>query len=86
MPWYRMPNGNPVHIKLGGARNRTAPLPCLKCGWISSFLCDWKVDGRDCDAPICEAHAFEVGPDKHLCPAHVEAYRAWLTAQCIPLQ
>jgi hypothetical protein len=31
-----------------------------------------------CDAPICAEHAFQVDQDKHLCPAHVEAYRLWL--------
>lgn len=86
MPWYRLPDGGTVHINFGRASNRKAPPPCCKCGWISSLLCDWKVDGRDCDRPLCPTHAFEVGPGKHLCPAHVEAYRAWLATQCIPLQ
>lgn len=85
MPWYRMPVGGVVHINVGQGWRRKAP-PCCECGWISSLLCDWKVNGRSCDRPICPTHAFEVGPDKHLCPVHVEAYRAWLTAQGIPQQ
>lgn len=87
MPWYRAPNGHTVHVNFGSSRNRTAPKPCCKCGWISGLLCDWKMpDGRDCDRPMCEAHAFEAGPDKHLCPPHVEAFRAWLRDQGIPQQ
>jgi hypothetical protein len=48
------------------------------CGCLAPFLCDWKKGERTCDAPICPAHAFQAGPDKHLCPWHTEAYRAWL--------
>ena len=93
MPWYRTPDGHTVHLNFGRARNKTAPKPCCKCGWISVYLCDWKIGKNftrslsiDCDRPMCAAHAFEVGKDKHLCPFHVEQYRAWLTTQGIPLQ
>jgi len=86
MPWYRTPSGDAVHLNFGRARNRNAPKPCCACGWISVYLCDWKVGDGDCDKPICSGHALEVGPDKHLCPVHVETYRVWLTAQGIPLQ
>lgn len=37
---------------------------------ISSLLCDWPVDGGTCDAPLCEEHAYEISPDRHLCPRH----------------
>lgn len=49
------------------------------CGALEAFLCDWRGWGHHtCDQPICGAHAFQVGADKHLCPAHVEQYRLWL--------
>lgn len=87
MPWYKMPNGCAVHINFGHAGNRKAPKACCKCGWFAGLLCDWKMpNGRDCDRPMCEAHAFEVGPDKHLCPPHVEAYREWVRDHGIPQQ
>lgn len=50
------------------------------CGRASDFLCDWKVREKKsgtCDAPICKAHALEVGPDKHLCPQHQRAFENW---------
>ena len=50
------------------------------CGRESSLLCDWKVKGKKsgtCDAPICEQHALEAGPDKHLCPQHQRAWADW---------
>ncbi len=37
----------------------------------STKLCDWKGTSlTTCDAPICDAHATSVGPDKDLCPPH----------------
>lgn len=51
------------------------------CGETAPFLCDWKLGkGKTCDTPVCKAHAKQVGPDKHLCPAHAEAHAAWLEA------
>lgn len=91
MPFYRMPNGMSVHINMGGRKN--APPPCHAerergtiCAWMAPYLCDWKIAGKHvtCDRPICEHHAFEIAPDKHLCPEHVQSYRAWLREQCIP--
>jgi hypothetical protein len=94
MPWYRMPNGNPLHINFGGSGNKKAPRPCgarrgdgSVCGWFSTYQCDWKLPEirhsetnapATCDRALCDANTFEIGPDKHLCPAHVEAYRSWL--------
>ena len=38
---------------------------------ISAYLCDWGTGERTtCDAPLCTEHATQVGPDRHLCPAH----------------
>lgn len=89
MPFYRMPNGNRMHINFGSG-NRTAPRPChaatspgVICAWISGFACDWKEGDGTCDRPLCERHAFQIDTDKHLCPEHVEAYRGWLRDQAI---
>lgn len=90
MPFYRTPGGMSVHLNFGSG-NKKAPAPChaprergVICAWVSSFLCDWKLEtGQTCDMPLCETHAFNIAPDKHLCPQHVEMYRAWLREQAI---
>jgi hypothetical protein len=75
MPFYRMPFGF-VHMK-----GTKLPAPCRAKVWIdgkeqlcaamSGFLCDWPDGGgRTCDAPLCEAHAYQVGTNRHYCPAH----------------
>lgn len=89
MPWYRHPDGVVAHINFGRRGNARAPVPCQadredgsRCGWISGFQCDWKIGGgKTCDRWICEAHAQEVGQDKHLCPEHQAAYREWQAAR-----
>lgn len=59
---------------------------CRTCGIVAAYLCDWRLPGgKTCDAPICGVHAFEAEPEKHLCPRHQLAYRAWLVQQCIAL-
>jgi len=76
-----------THVKLPGGLTaivcgRGMKTPRRLCRWCRApapLLCDWKLaGGRTCDKEICAAHAFEVEPDKHLCPAHVIAYRRWL--------
>lgn len=38
---------------------------------MSGFFCDWPTSaGKTCDLPLCEAHAVQIGPNKHHCPAH----------------
>lgn len=84
MPFYRV-NGTMVHLNLGRARNKKAPAPCVaaleldgktvRCCGISTALCDWPVDGKTCDAPLCPEHATEVGKDRHYCPRHLELHR-----------
>lgn len=74
------------HVKLPGGfaaiacgRGRGMPKPCAACGGASGFQCDWKTaPGKTCDAHICAEHALQVATDKHLCPTHQAAYRAWL--------
>jgi hypothetical protein len=59
-----------------------------RCGWCTQragLLCDWKVGkGKTCDAKICNTHAQEVAPEKHLCPEHQTAYKAWLARRSAP--
>ncbi len=51
--------------------------PRVRCCGMSTALCDWALsDGSTCDAPLCDDHATEVGPDRHLCPKHLVAHRA----------
>jgi hypothetical protein len=50
---------------------------CL-CGYGAKFTCDWKVSAdRMCDKPICDKHAKQVAPGKHLCPFHQVQYDSW---------
>lgn len=84
MPFYIV-NGMAMHIKF--ARGK-APAPCVArvgmgqaarpCCDISSFLCDWPMHkGGTCSAPLCQAHANQVGRNRHHCPQHqAEALRA----------
>lgn len=52
------------------------------CGGDGAYQCDWKISKRlTCDRHICEAHAQEVSPGKHLCPDHQQAYRIWQSAR-----
>lgn len=75
MPWYRF-NGTVVHM-----RGTKLPKACaghilrdgkeVLCLAISGYLCDHPDGGgRTCDKPLCEAHAHQVGPDKHYCQQH----------------
>lgn len=77
MPFYRF-NGQTVHM-----RGSKLPKPCSAsiglntsdgrpmaiCAQMSAFLCDGPVGGgHTCDRALCEAHAFEVGKNRHYCP------------------
>ena len=77
-------DGHPV-ILCG--RTRLA-VPCKTCGEIAGLQCDWKIakgwrdykpktDGfsTTCDEYICANCATQVGPNKHLCPTHAEAWK-----------
>ena len=72
-----------THVKVGGfsaivcSRGRR-PIRCHVCGKAGALLCDWKIGGGNtCDQPMCDAHALEVGPGKHLCAEHQKSYAAW---------
>ena len=47
------------------------------CGRPAPLLCDWKVEGGTCDAPICARCATSPAEGKDLCPMHGEAFAAW---------
>lgn len=81
MPWYRI-NGMTIHMrgtklppacvaKVGFSSQHAEATHCLA---VSTHLCDWPVDGgRTCDLPLCDAHAREVGKNRHYCPDHYAA-------------
>ena len=77
MPWYRV-DGIVTHLKFGKGK---APAACCaplrlggrleRCLAMAGNLCDADVgEGLTCNAPLCDAHAHPVGPDRHLCPRH----------------
>lgn len=83
MPWYRL-HGMTVHMRGSrlpvpcGAASVIDGKNVL-CLAPSGFLCDGPAsDGRardyqgygTCSTHLCEAHAHQVGPDRHYCPTH----------------
>jgi len=72
------------HLTLPGgfhviACGRRRHKPCHACARPAGFQCDWKLPGgKTCDRWICNDHAQEVAPDKHLCPEHQVEYRFWI--------
>lgn len=77
MPFYRI-NGHTVHM-----RGTKLPPACLErvgfhsqaaewsvCGVMTGFQCDWPVGESTCDRHLCEAHAHQVGKNRHYCPDH----------------
>ena len=77
MPYYRTSFGM-VHMRGSklpdpcGARVLIAGHEQQICMVASDYLCD----GPDttgqretCDAPLCEAHAHQIGRNQHLCPS-----------------
>lgn len=77
--YIRSADGQVIGFACGGSIRASY----CACGHNAPFLCDWKVKGKrsgTCDLPICEKHALQVGPDKHLCPLHQKAYQEWKKA------
>ena len=75
VPYYRTPELGIIHM-----RGTKLPAPCAArilingrvepCLYASEFLCDCRDQHKGtCDAPLCPAHAHQIGPNKHLCPA-----------------
>lgn len=91
MPFYRI-NGMAVHVRgskklppgcgamVGVQTSDGAAMQlCLAPG---GFQCDWDIGkGRTCDRHVCEAHANQVGKNKHYCPDH---HRELLDGQAQP--
>ena len=73
MPYVRLPGGFVAHVKMAKQRRRQC---CgteggRPCPTGAGFQCDFQMaPGKTCDAWCCDAHAREVGPDVHHCPAH----------------
>lgn len=56
----------------------SGPKRC-KCGRRSTRLCDWKTPARQsgtCDRPLCDRCAVSPAPEKDLCPAHADEWKA----------
>ncbi len=69
--------GNGQFVMVCGGRRR---VEFCSCGRVGKFLCDWKVPAKQsgtCDRPICEDHAKEVAPGKHLCQECQKKYESW---------
>lgn len=86
MPFYRFGTGF-AHIRLSGKARKNPPAACaapfelngkvVRCCAMSSYLCDFELaNGKTCDAPICDEHARQIGPDRHLCPTHASEREA----------
>lgn len=85
MPWYRM-GRSVVHLHMDKRQRKKAPPPCpffvyvgqqeeggivvervkVRCMCMAPYLCDWP----GCNAPFCEDHRLNVGPDLDVCPTH----------------
>lgn len=52
-----------------------------RCADVGTNLCDYPVgDGKTCDMPICDNHAFEAAPNVHYCPGHALKWREFVGA------
>jgi len=72
----KLPDGGVALVRMAGKR----PANCRWCSSLHTKLCDFVVSSpqvvthkKTCDAPMCDAHAKNVGPDKDYCPEHAEA-------------
>lgn len=61
----------------GGQMNKIVcsrgPSKCRWCGNRSTKLCDFPVNGRTCDAPMCGSHAKSIRHEVDYCPDHAAA-------------
>jgi uncharacterized protein (DUF3820 family) len=57
--------------RAGFVCGRGGTRPCAYCRGPSTKLCDGDVgEGRTCDRPMCDAHAYQDGPNRDLCRQH----------------
>ena len=67
------------------SRGSRAP-KCEWCHRTSTKLCDYPVAGEKtgttCDAPMCDRHATNVGPNRDYCPPHQRIEEATWQAKC----
>ena len=76
--YVKLPGGGAAIVCSSGGRGYRERAHRCACRQLARLQCDWKLGGgKTCDAWICDAHAQEVGPDKHLCPEHQAAYHEW---------
>jgi DNA polymerase III epsilon subunit family exonuclease len=72
-PCERIDLGNGSFAIACSRGRRGKPEPCKFCSperRLSTKLCDGRLpNGKRCDKPICDAHAFRIGRDSDLCPA-----------------
>ncbi len=72
---FRMKDGTEVQAFVC-TRSPRRSLPCVVCGKPYTKLCDgkpgaWpniKTSSGTCSAPLCDAHAHHVAPDRDYCP------------------
>ncbi len=69
MPCYVIRDGNSVGFAcVRGTSKRK--LQCKYCGRPADLLCDFPVDGKTCDAPICPHCSYRVASDIDYCRIH----------------
>jgi len=76
MPCYvkKLPDGN--MFMCGDLGPHCVHPDCMDA---SDNLCDYPVgNGLTCDAPICEDHSHEIGPNLHYCEAHFIAWNEFV--------
>lgn len=79
MPWttFITSKGEPFVTTMH--QKHILPYMCVGCLPVlrqHEFQCDWPMgNDKTCDAYLCRSHAYEVGDDVHLCPAHFEAWK-----------
>jgi len=52
------------------SRRRQARPKCVVCGRPADFLCDFVVDEKTCDKPLCGVHRAKVAPGIDYCVEH----------------
>lgn len=73
MPCYRVPMKSGGHMFMCGDLGDHCT--ATNCSDVSDYLCDYPVgDGKTCDLSLCQSHAYEVAPDIHYCPSHLELW------------